>query len=271
MPSQNPNVMATSKDAAELMRTAAAFAGSAKESDHSALRQHLGSEEFLNRLDSAEDYSQPPKRLRLARVLRTLAENPASAAASTLLVLARSPVFTAVEQRQYLLILALVPLRPAPADAVRFWRLHSAPETVWRHVTVAALCDNGSEPALALLEEVLVHPQHDPEEKVVWMRDPLLRHRNEVPLLSCCERMITRSLPEEQRPDLLEALCDYRPNLWYVVCTPPVPPARAAASREAREILRRICQWGSANLKLRPSVKLAVESTLKEIGGAERS
>ncbi len=177
----------------------------------------------------------------------------------------KKPEFTSLEPRQELLIRALAVVRPATSQAIIFWDQHSQPEAAYRHVTIEALADNGSELALELLEKKLGDPQHEEEEVVAWMRDPILRHRNDVAMLRVCERMLIKTLPPERRPKLVEALCDYRPDEWYLSCNPPVPPSRIEATEEARVILRRICVFAKENIPLDVLQKAGVERTLLEI------
>ncbi|HJT88031.1 MAG TPA: hypothetical protein VJ732_09245 [Bryobacteraceae bacterium] len=230
--------------------------------DLNALLEALSSPSFLNRLDSQEEYLGPPDKLRLARVMRALTDNPTGHPLLVALTAKRS--FTSLEQRQDLLIRALAGVRPAPEAAVRFWERNSTPDAVYLQVTIDALADNSSQPALALLEKRLADPRYDPDEKVAWMRDPVLRHRGDLEMLRICERLLAGRLPAALRPDLVEALCDYRPE-WYLSERPPRPPAIATFTPEARAELRKICQLALQQVKLSDGQKQAVRKTLAEL------
>ncbi len=266
---KDPLILKSSTDKKELVRTAAEFAASDQSADIHTLVTFLSSEEFLNRLDSADDYNQPPLRLRLAKVLRTLMDNPKPAAAHAGLVsLTTEAPFIALEPRQELLVRALVAVRPAPPKAVQYWDSHSHPDSTWRHVVMDVLCDNGSEPAVDLLEKKLVDPLMDPDEKIVWMRDPILRHRLDVPLLKVCRRMVISTLEPRFKPVLVEALFDYRPDEWYVDCTNPSPPDPATASKEAKELLVEIGDHALDayhKIALEPRTRAVIEAKLKLI------
>jgi hypothetical protein len=131
---------------------------------------------------------------------------------------------------------------------------------------VAALCVNQSDPALALLERKLADPSHDARLKVFLMRKYILPRRNEEPLLLACERMVTKSLPADLRPALVEALFDYRPEEWYRGDDPPKPPPRSEASPGARKVLDRIGRYALKNLKLTKAQETAVRNAPAESG-----
>ena len=67
--------MQTSSDAQQLMKTAVEYARSDRPADHRLLLDSLGSESFLTRLDTMEEYRGPAKQLRLAQVLAALMSN----------------------------------------------------------------------------------------------------------------------------------------------------------------------------------------------------
>jgi hypothetical protein len=262
---KDPAVLEHSTDRQLLMKTATEFALSPHPADHNVLLRSLESESFLSRLDSAEDYLAPPKQLRLARIMMSLMKNPAPSSKEVLVSLTQEARFVSFEPRQELLIRALVSVRPAPLDAARFWNEHSQPESPYLHLTIFMLADNGSPNALILLERKMADPNLEADDKISWMRDPILRHRNEVPMLETCARMLGGSLPADLRPRLVEALCDYRIE-WYLSCEPPVPPPRHAMSEQARALLGAICNRALKDIPLEPQVEVAVETTLREIG-----
>lgn len=258
-------VAATSNDPMELMEAAETAAASRDEADHAALRSSLRDESFLSRLDTDEEYDAPPKQLRLARVLHALSENRCEASDKTLAALAADQMFTSVEPRQFLLIRALVPVRPATPPAVAFWSAHASPTAPYKHVTMDALADNGTEPAVALLEKSLANPAHDPEDRVAWMRDPVLRNRDNECILTACERLVRGGLEDPLREDLVAALFDYREE-WYLACDPPQPAAFERTPGPAKDILKRIGEIALADLQLDPRTEAAVRTRLKAIG-----
>jgi hypothetical protein len=261
---KDPTVLEQSSDPQLLMKTALEFALSPSPADHNLLLRYLESDQFLNRLDSAEDYQGPPKQLRLARILMALMTNPAPSSKEVLVSLTQEPRFTDFEPRQDLLIRATVSVRPAPMELARFWNEHSQPDSPYLHLTIFVLADNGSPNALALLERKMADPNLEDEDKVSWMRDPILRHRNEPPMLQMCGRLLSAGLPAEIRPQLVEALVDYRLE-WYLSCEPPQPPPRQAMSDEAKTLLRAICNYALQKVPLDPRQKAMVEATLREI------
>ena len=271
MPENNPLILMKSASPQELLKAALPYARSPEPGEQRTLAEAMASEDFLNRLDSQQDYLRyPPQQLRLARVFKILFTSMTEAAKETLVSLTAAHAFNTFDPREELLVKALAVVRPAPPEAIRYWQAHSLPDSVHLTFTIKALCDNGSDPAIGLLERKLADPEQEFDFKLLWMRDPILRHRNDVPLLKGCEHMVTGGLPQELRPLLVEALCDYRRDEWYRSCSPPVPPARALASHEAKDCLRRICRYAKDNLSLDPTQTAAVEQTLVEIGGNGR-
>jgi hypothetical protein len=264
---KDPVILRSAKEPKQIIDNAVEFAASDQALDQATLLGFLNSADFLLRLNSQREYDTlSPKQLRVAKVIRVLRDCPHAASKQTLIGLSKGGDFTDDNWlRQELLVRALVAIRPAPPDAIRYWDSQSTPSAVNRHITIDMLCQNGSEPALALLEKKLIEPAQEQEYKVVWIRDCMLRHRNDVPLLRASERMIKQTLPPDLRLVLLEALCTYDRD-WYPGCAPPKPPPRALASPEARQVLRQICRHAKDNMELPPPLRVAVETTLLEIG-----
>jgi hypothetical protein len=265
MATTDPRVLELSGDSQALMKTAVEFAKSRFPTDHDTLLDYLSREEFLDRLDSEDDYLGPPTQLRLARVIKFLMDNPSPDAQQVLVSLTQKSAFVSYEPRQDLLIRALVSVRPAPMEAVQFWNQHSQPDATFLHVTIAALCDNGTRNVLALLVQKMADPELEDEGKIAWMRDPILRHRNDPPMLEACSTMLANSLPEDLRPSLVESLFDYHPE-WYLSCNPPKAPPRLEMTPEARPLLRMIGNYALQTIPLEPSTRVAVEAGLKQIG-----
>jgi hypothetical protein len=120
---------------------------------------------------------------------------------------------------------------------------------------------------LALFERKIADERQEIECRTIWLRDPMLRHRNDTPVLKCCERMVVQgSVPEPVRVLVVEALCDYQRD-WYLACEKPRPPLRLRAPQTSRQVLRRICEFAKEKLPLELGQRAAVETTLAELGG----
>jgi hypothetical protein len=167
--------------------------------------------------------------------------------------------------RADLLIEACAVIRPAPPEVVRFWDNHSQPDDGFSHLTIKAVVDNGSAPALVLLEKKMADSKHSEEDKTAWMRSRILTHRNDLPLLQTCERLLTAGLPAGLRPSLVEVLFDYRPAEWFSPAASFNPPDRRQASPEALAQLRKIGQLALKTVPLTERLKEMVEKTLEEI------
>jgi hypothetical protein len=268
VPVLSSSPLASSSDEKESEQVAAAvtaLAGSVAPADQGRLRRYLGSREFLLRLNAAEDYTQlRGDQLRIARVIQALATNSAPAAVETFGFLARDPEFLAAESRQELLLRAATRLRPATAAVAEFLDEQSRSHAAHLHLAIEIMVANGSEPAIAVLERKLASKEHEPEIVRGWMRGPILRHRQDVPLLKACERLLKGTeLPAELKQSLVEALFDYRPERWYRLDRErPRPPKRGAASPEARILLRRIGVWVAQQKELREGLRAKVSAEL---------
>jgi hypothetical protein len=260
------HALATSRDRRELKNAALLLASSDSPADLEVLGRYLASAEFLSRLDGPEEYQGSTSSLRLSRVMETIEENRIPSADAVLLGLIAAPSFQGHVLRMILLVRALAVVRPSPPEAVRYWDGKSAPGSPLAQDVVEALCVNQSGPALELLERKFADPGHAATRKIFWMRELILPRRNDLPLLSSCERMVTGSLPPELRPALVEALFDYLPSKWYRGDDPPVPPPRAGASPEARKVLERIGRYALAKLRLTGGQTAAVRGALADLG-----
>lgn len=251
----------------EIMQKALQLAVSEQPSEQAQLLERLGRDDFLDSLDSAEDYQAPPTALRVAKILQKLAANSSAPARATLVGLTTKTAFLSARPRQKLLVLVLAELRPAPAEAVQFWRQHARPGAILRHSAVSALADNGSEPAIALFEEILLDPRHPDREKLLWMRDPILRHRTETLMLRMCDRLVRSSLDLELRLHLLDAITDYRPEQWYLECSPPEAQPWIAAPPASRQLMGELGRWSLDSLHLEERTVMTIKRTLAEVGG----
>jgi hypothetical protein len=262
-------VLATSRDRRELKNAALLLASSDSPADLEILGRYLASGEFLARLDGPEEYQGSTSSLRLSRVMETLAENRIPSADGVLSGLIGAPSFQGHVLRMILLVRSLAVVRPSPPEAVRYWDGKSAPGSPLAQDVVEALCVNQSDPALELLERKFADPGHASNLKVFWMRKLILPRRNDLPLLSSCERMVTKSLAPDLRPALVEALFDYQPSKWYRGCEPPKPPPRTAASEPGKRIFRKIGEDALRTLPLTEEQKRGVRAGLIELGREE--
>ncbi len=258
-------IQATPMGDKDLLSTARKLAQSDRPADHNELRKLLSSVQFLARLDGPERYQGAPEKLQLSEVLRELSANRNPSAEAVLIALTRAPGFLAEPLRVELLILACVSLRPAPPAVIRFWDRHWVSDDGYSYVTAAAVCDNGSAPALALLEKKLADRSHADDDKRVWLVTGILMHRNEEAMLDSCERLLLVGLPKRLRPQLVEVLFDYRPTEWFRPATVLVPPERKLASAAARARLRRIGEYALQSVALSEQQQQVVRGVLKEI------
>lgn len=264
-------ILENSTDPTTLAFTLSEFAASDQSADQATVLRHLGSPSFLLRVNTAPEYvSKPAKTLRIARVVKTLMDSPHAVSKPTIVALIQEPDFLSFDALQELLIIALGVVGPSPPGAIRFWDSHSQPDSAYLHLVIETIFVNRSAPALALFERKMADERIEIEIHTIWLRDQMLRQRNDLEVLNCCQHMVMQgSVPEHVRQYVVQALCDYRRE-WYLDCTKPRPPLRALASAESKEVLRQICRFAEEHLSLEPSIRAAVELTMVEIG-ARRS
>ena len=103
--------------------------------------------------------------------------------------------------------------------------------------------------------------------KSVWLRDPVLRKRNDRNVLQYCKStFVTGSLNASWHNALLEVLFDYNEG-WYLSCSFPRPPKRMVAEPEARQLMGEIGKFALTRMKIRiPGLTAKIKLVMKEIG-----
>ena len=233
---------------------------------HASLLAKLQTSSFLEEVDTPADYAEAAKRgLHVGQLVDALSLNAAPSAQHAFRALTTSKAFLAHDERVIALIKAGVNVRPAPRELVRFWDRYSQPDDGFTPTTIGALVDNGSEPALRLLEQKLADPRHGVDDKLGWMRTDMLRHRNDLPLLQASERLLAGRLPRRLRPALVEVLFDFRPGEWFKPGNAVSPPPLASASEPARVQLRKVGNLALRSVALNAAQKAAVTQRLREL------
>jgi len=258
------SIMETSKDPKELLKTACTLAQSSESIDHELLLRFLRSEDFLRRLDSESDYAAET-RLRIRRVLDELVKNRTSSARNILVALIQDQTFLKEPARVDRLIQACAVIRPLPSEVIKFWDDHCQPEDGFTSLTIEAIIANGSEPALKLLEQKMLDPGQMEQDKIAWMHTDILVHRNDLPLLRSCERMLAGGLPETLRLALVDVLFDYRPTEWFPEDIAIRPPDRRQANEEALAQLRKIGEYALKNILMKARLRKVVMDVLEKI------
>jgi hypothetical protein len=261
----NALVLQTSNNPKELRRAAMLIAAGDSEADHKALRGALNSEVFLLKLNTEAEYDSDPNRLRLRHIMDQLENNQAPVARETILALINSPGYLKSGGRIDLLIQASAVVRPATPDLVAFWDKYCQPEDGFTPLTIEALTENGSKPALELLERKFTDPAHENDFKQSWMRSSILTHRNDTGLLQTCERMLAGGMPEELRGDLVDVLFDYKPGEWYRPAVSYNPPGLSSYTSSARAQMRRLGDYATQNLKLTRQQQEAIRNMLEQL------
>ncbi len=253
------------------LRQAGMLATSDKPHHHEQLLTWLRSTEFLRSLQPLDQYNTVlPKKLLVARIIKSLMSSQHDIARSTLARLVTAVPFLTFESLEELLVIALVAVRPLPPEAVAYLDKRSMPESTPLHLVMVTLAANSSEPALLLFERKIADADHDEGDREIWLQAEYLIRRNDIPILNSYKRMIVKlAVPPEMQMLALESLCSYNPQ-WYLACTKPEPPLRLLASSEAKDILREIIDYAQKQMELSADLKQAVASVSLEIGDKER-
>ncbi len=275
MPDDPLRILERSREADQLVTAGLALARRGDASDHAQLLKGMQSARFYERLDSNDAYDDYPETpLTIAMILDALQENPASAAATTLVALTQQPAFLKEPVRIELLIDSTAHIKPPPPDLVAFWDKYFQPDDGFTPLTRVTLLENGTAEAMELLERKLADPAHREADRVHWMRAEILEHRNDVELLKSCHHMLGgrgrgkgggAELPDDLKPKLVEALFDHRPDEWYHPEGKAIPPPREEASKDARDLLREIGEYALKKVELSDELKERVETVLEEI------
>ena len=266
-------ILRASAEPNALKTAAQTLAASERPEDHVAVTSFLTRTAFLDRLNTLSEYQIfRPKRLRLWAVLDVLLRNKAPSAHQVLIDLTTAPAYNDDEMpaRSDLLIQACARIRPAPTQVVAYWNKYCQPDDGHAPLTIEALLENSSPPALALLEAKMADPGHEVDERIAWMHASILLRRNDLHVLKTCHRMISGSLPQSLRPALVETLFDYRPAEWYTPSNPVRCPPRQMMSAEAKAELRAIGEMALKQEELTLEQQAVVKSVLVEIGGKEK-
>jgi hypothetical protein len=265
MPSIDPALL-QNLEGPDLMDAAEEFAISEDQADLGLLATEMVRPGFLDRLDPGEAYEGQPKTLAIARIIRVIADNPAASALSVLVTLTQDSGLTARWQCNELLIMALVDFRPAQPEVVSYWQRHSQPDALHKHTTLQAICQNASAPAMPLLHGAITNQQHVQQDRVAWMRDPILTNRNEPEILETCETMLTQTLEPQLRPMLVEGLYDHQPLLWFRSCSPPQPPALDKWTDIGRAKYWQLGKLIIANFPITDDLKQKVQASMDALG-----
>ncbi len=212
------------------------------------------------------DQNIPAIRCQLLPVLDALAENPAAEARRQYLRLLTARPFIKSADRIDALIRSSAFFRPAPRALVRFWRRYSRPRDCFVNLTVPALAENGTRPAIALFVRLLKDKRHTVEDRRIWIRWDVLEHRHGLALLRAARRLLRRGggLPTRLRHGLVEALFDYRPEKWCRPDSCMTPPPRKEMQADARQELRLIAAR-ALKMKLGERLVKVIRQTLAEL------
>lgn len=244
--------------------------------DMQLVARFLASTDFLLRLDPAEAYEKTRAALRLDTVMRTLGESPQLESHEALVTLTRHAGFNDHVLRRKILILALAHVRPAPPEAVAYWRRHGAPDAALATTVAEATLSNATDPALVLFAQMVLHEGHPQSLRISWLRRHLLPRRDHERILRMCRFLLEQQPPQQLSPPLqqhlLDVLYDFQPQAWYKSCVHPEPPPRAAASADARALLRQIADHALTTLALRDDAqRQLLADAWERLGGADRN
>jgi hypothetical protein len=221
---------------------------------HEQLRGRLLDTAWLHRLNAELEYvALGPPDLQLYFILEALAANPSGPARETLGTLAADARYATPGPFLPLLLEASKGSAEPPEPLIALWASQLATDASELARTIDTLVANGSAPAIRLFEQSLLERDYREDYVVSWLRDPVLRHRQDLILLQACHRLLESPRWRElYKTTLVEVLFDYQPKAWYHPETPPPqPPSRSELTEEARQTLLRIADAAQALRKVR--------------------
>ncbi len=223
------------------------LAGQGAQGAQDQLRSRLTDRAFLAQLNTPQEYlALEPTNLQLYFILETLARNEAPGARALLGELAASPIYMSPGAYLAALLEASVHARNPAPGLVALWDAQLAPDGSELQRAVDVVVANGSPQAIDTLERRLLRNEYREDYVVAWLRSPVLRHRQDLPLLQASARLLEApGWPSRLKQFLVEALFDYDREHWYQSeVQPPEPPSRAALTADSRAALERIAQIG---------------------------
>jgi hypothetical protein len=256
-------IVRRSADPKALVHAAQVLASSDDAADVRVLGDALIDAGFLARLDDDDAYDGTINRLRIARVLRTLVKNLDASRAAILVSLTSDAAFLEQELRIDLLIQACASLRPSPPEVVKFWDAHCQPDDGFANLTIAALIQNASTPALELFVTKLMDPAHDEADKVEWLRQDVLAHRTDVQVLRACWDALARGLGPPLDLMLVQVIFDYRPEEWYRPATVQEPSDATLTPAGVAEMLK-IARHAQSYVALDDRTRERVDAFIKD-------
>lgn len=252
----------------ELLAAARALAQSRDPQDHAGLRAALGDTDFLEALETKDEDNEFEEPLAVELVLEDLANNEAPESHALIASLTQNPTFTRDAQRVEALIKACASVRPAPPEVIAFWDKFCKELDGFTPVTIRAILDNASDPALELFERKMVGDEHGDIYKLGWIYNAIVPRRNDLAILQSCQRLLTGNLAAELKPALVDGLFDYRPREWYHPERIVEPADRAQASPPARDELRNIGEHALRRIQLTDEQKENVQSVMAGLSAA---
>lgn len=256
-------IINTSKDEWELNDAANALAKSKDPNEHVALSKALVNNGFLSLVDTEEDYESASIDLKLAGIIRNLAENNLPSTQQVLAKISQDKIFLSHPSRVDLLIDAWSLVKPSPPIAIKFWDSYSSPEDGFVERTVMRIAENGSEPAIFLLEKKLKDSRFEIDTRAYWIRRHSILLRDDAVMLIAVQRMLAGGIEEALISGLIEVLFDYQPKLWYRPHDIPKIPDRSNITEEAMRLLIGIGHNARTQQKLSEDLGQKVLTTIK--------
>jgi hypothetical protein len=234
------STLATTDDPTELANTAVELSASADALDIRALTAQLVTADFLNRLDSADDYLAPARTLRVAQVVDELGRNQSPAAVAAFIELTQSEVFLSHLARREVLIGASAHVAPPPDPLVAFWRANAGAEDTSKSLVIKAVIQNGSDEGAKVFEAKMLDATEDFDTKEFWLIQFVVPNRNSTALARSAERLLSSPLSDNVKVRLVSVLFDYR-GAWYRpsnVAKPPVEPPDELTEVQLQRVAR---------------------------------
>ncbi len=221
---------------------------------------------FLNRLDSDDNYKHYRHRLRVNRVLRAIGRNSTQAAEELLLKLAGNKAFNNNHVRVDCLINACALIRRPGPKLIKFLESLTS-KGGYRNLAIIALVNIRSVEACNVVNKLVSSPKYSVLDKTSWLTTFLITARYDPEIVEIYEKVIrSKTNKEELKKLAVQALFDYLPREWYKPSHVgyPVPARLQNASSLVLKKLLQVADM-SSQLNISSATKKRIKAAKNEI------
>jgi hypothetical protein len=255
-------VLEASKDPDALEEAAIGLAASRDPEQLQRLGDFLTDAGFLARLDDLE--SPEFKRIRLSRVMKSVAAHPIPEVTGLCARLANDPTFLSDDDRMADLLPTLAAVWPTSAEGVAVFKQANAQGYFAKNALL--LASNGSPLAMQLFEEMIADRKVRAGRRIDLLHHTVVGHRTAEPMLASVERLLAAGLEPDVLAALVESVFDYQDKKWFGPARDAPRPVRwDGASDQALNHVLRIATKVRAGMGIPPALLATVDRTARQI------